>query len=262
MFILVFGDIVGRGGREATKQFLTKFRKDNPVDFIVANGENLAHGKGITTETMAEMSDAGVNVFTSGNHVWDIKQAYELLQKNTNLLRPANFSPVLPGKGSVVVEVGMVSIAILNINGRVFFRENYDDPFRSADDWLATLPRVKPLITLVDFHAEATSEKKAMAFYLDGKVSAIWGTHTHIPTADEQILPGGTANITDVGMVGSVNSTLGVQNGAVLERFKTQLKVPLDVVEDKPWEVNAFYLDIDEMIGKARSIKRIREIII
>lgn len=261
MKILVFGDIVGRGGRDAAKQFINNFRKQNPVDFIIVNGENLAHGKGITAETMTEMSDAGVDVFTSGNHIWDIKQAYELLQKNTNLLRPANFSPVLPGKGSVVVSVGMVSIAILNINGRVFFHEDYDDPFRAVDDWLKSLPRVQPLITLVDFHAEATSEKKAMGFYLDGKVSAIWGTHTHVPTADEQILPSGTAYISDVGMVGSVNSTLGVQNGAVLERFRTQIKVSLDVVEDKPWEINCIYLDIDEMSGKARDIKRIREIV-
>ncbi|MDO8512308.1 MAG: TIGR00282 family metallophosphoesterase [bacterium] len=261
MYILVFGDVVGKGGREATKQFITKFRKENPVDFIIINGENLAHGKGITGETFREMTDAGVKVFTSGNHVWDIKQAFELLQKESNLLRPANFMPTLPGKGSVVAEIGMVSIAVLNINGRVFFNEDYDDPFRAVDQWLATLPRVKPLITLVDFHGEATSEKRAMGFYLDGKVSAMWGTHTHVPTADEQILMGGTAYISDVGMTGALNSTLGVRNGAVLERFKNQIKVPLDVVEEKPWEVNAVYLDIDESSGKARSIKRVREII-
>lgn len=261
MYILVFGDVVGQGGREAAKQFIVKFRKENPVDFIIINGENLAHGKGITGETFREMSDAGVNVFTSGNHVWDIKQAFELLQKEANLLRPANFMPTLPGKGSFVAEVGTVSIAVLNINGRVFFNEDYDDPFRAVDQWLATLPRVKPLITLVDFHGEATSEKRAMGFYLDGKVSAMWGTHTHVPTADEQILSEGTAYISDVGMTGALNSTLGVRNGAVLERFKTQIKVPLDVVEEKPWEVNAIYLDIDESTGKARGIKRIREII-
>lgn len=262
MHILVFGDVVGKGGREATKQFINKFRKENPVDFIVINAENLAHGKGITNETFREMTDAGVNVFTSGNHVWDIKQAFELLQKESNLLRPANFVPSLPGKGSVVVEVGMVSLAVLNINGRVFFNEDYDDPFRTVDEWLVALPRVKPLITLVDFHAEATSEKRAMGFYLDGKVNAVWGTHTHVPTADEQILPGGTAYISDIGMTGSLNSTLGVRNGAVLERFKTQIKVPLDVVEEKPWEVNAIYLDIDEQAGKVRAIKRMREIVV
>lgn len=261
MHILIFGDIVGRGGREATKQFLKKFREDNPVDFIVANGENLAHGKGITEETMKEMAEAGVNVFTSGNHIWDIKQAFELLQKEINLLRPQNFAPSLPGKGSVVVQNGTTTIAILNINGRVFFKENYDDPFRVAEEWLATLPRVKPLITLVDFHAEATSEKRAMGLFLDGKVTAVWGTHTHIPTADEQILPEGTAYLTDIGMTGSLNSVLGVRSGAVLERFKTQLNVPLDVMEDAPWEVNVLFLDIDEHNEKVRSVKRIREII-
>ncbi len=261
MKVLIFGDIVGKGGRQAVKKFITDFKEENEVDFIVANGENLAHGKGITEDTAKEMWDLGVNVLTSGNHIWDIKQAFELLQKESRLLRPANFPSSLPGKGTITVQAGIATVAVLNIHGRVFFRENYDDPFKAVDDWLATMPRVQPLITLVDFHAEATSEKRAMGFYLDGRVSAVWGTHTHIPTADEQVLPNGTAYITDVGMTGALNSTLGVQNSAVIERFKTQLNVPLDVAEGSPWELNAVYIDIDGQTGRTKNIERIRQII-
>jgi len=260
MNILVFGDIVGRGGREAAKLFLEKFKKENEVDFIVINGENLAHGKGITNDTAKEMFGAGVDVITSGNHIWDVKQALEILQNNPKVIRPANFAPTLPGKGSVLIEKGIYSIAVLNVNGRVFFKENYDDPFMAAEEWFTSLPRVKPLITLVDNHAEATSEKKALGFLLDGRVTAVWGTHTHIPTADEQILPQGTAYISDVGMTGALNSILGVRPTNVLERFKTQLNVPLEVEEEKPWEVNVIYLTVNQE-GKATSIKRIREII-
>lgn len=261
MNILIFGDVVGKGGRTAAKKIIEEFKKENRADFVIANAENLAHGKGVTEETIKEMTEAGVNVFTSGNHVWDIKQAFELVQKNQHVLRPANFAPTLPGKGSVAVQCGLATIAVLNIHGRVFFKENYDDPFRAAENWLSELPRVQPLITLVDFHAEATSEKRAMGFFLDGKVSAVWGTHTHIPTADEQILAGGTAYLTDVGMTGSLNSILGVRGGAVLERFKTQLNIPLDVMEESPWEANVLILDIDDQTGKAKSIERIRRII-
>lgn len=260
MNILVFGDVVGRGGREAVKTFLEKFKKENEVDFIAINGENLAHGKGITTDTAEEMFNMGVDVITNGNHTWDVKQAFELLQNNPKVLRPANFAPQLPGKGSILVEKGIYSVAVLNLHGRVFFKENHDDPFRAAEEWLTSLPRVKPLITLVDFHAEATSEKKAMGFFLDGRVTAVLGTHTHVPTADEQILPQGTAYISDIGMSGSLNSILGVQPPAVLERFKTQLSIPLEVAEEKPWEVNAIFLTINQE-GKAEKIQRIREII-
>ena len=261
MNILIFGDVVGRAGREAVKEFLPRFRATTPVDFAIANGENLAHGKGMTSETVNELFAAGVHLLTNGNHAWDVKQALEIVQKDSRVLRPANFPPGMPGHGSTTITVGIATVAVLNIVGRVFFRESYDDPFRAAEQWLSTLPRVTPLITLVDFHAEATSEKRALSFFLDGKVTAVWGTHTHIPTADEQLLPQGTAYLTDVGMCGSLHSILGFQVPPLIERFRTQLPISFTVEENRPWEVNAVLLTVDERTGKTTDIRRIREVL-
>ncbi len=261
MTILVFGDVVGRAGREAVRAFLPRFRASTPVDVVIANAENLAHGKGMTSDTVTELFETGVTLLTSGNHAWNAKQALELIQRERRLIRPANFPPGVPGQGSTTITVGATTIALLNLVGRVFFREQYDDPFRAAEAWLQSLPRVQPLVTLVDMHAEATSEKRAMGFSLDGRVTAVWGTHTHVPTADEQLLPQGTAYITDVGMTGSLHSILGFEVPPLLERFRTQLPISFSVSDGTPREVNAILLDVDERAGKARSIRRIREIL-
>lgn len=261
MIILIFGDVVGRAGRAAIREFLATYRKDHAVDFIIANGENLAHGKGITDETAEELFAAGVNLLTTGNHVWDIRKAQELLQKDTRIIRPANFPPGTAGRGWTTATVGMTTIAVLNLMGRVFFREDLDDPFRAAEAWLKELPRVQPLITLVDMHAEATSEKRAIAEFLDGKVTAIWGTHTHVVTADERILPRGTAYLTDLGMCGALHSILGFSIPPLVERFRTQLSTPFNVEEEGPREVNALRLDIDERSGRVQTIERLRSIL-
>lgn len=261
MRILIFGDIIGRGGRAALAAFLQTFLARRAADLVIANGENLAHGKGITPKTAEEVFAAGVQLLTNGNHVWDGKNALDVFGKDPRMIRPANFPPGNPGKGSATLTVGTTTVAVLNLVGRVFFREDYDDPFRAAEAWLAALPRVRPLVTLVDIHAEATSEKRALGTFLDGKVTAAWGTHTHIPTADEQILPRGTAYVTDVGMTGALHSILGFQPGPVIERFKTQRTIPFDVVEDPPWEVNALLLETDDATGRATRVARIREIV-
>lgn len=261
MNILVFGDIIGRAGREAMREILPRLRADASVDVVIANGENLAHGRDVTADTAQELFDMGVSVLTGGNHTGDIRQGMEWVQNEPRVLRPANFAPGLPGRGSTTFTVGVTTIAVLNIVGRAFFREQYDDPIRAAEQWLSALPRVKPLITLVDVHAEATSEKRALGFLLDGKVTAVWGTHTHVPTADEQVLPGGTAYISDIGLTGALHSVLGFQIAPVLERFRTQMPIPFTVEESRPWEVNAILLDVDERTGTARGIRRIREIL-
>lgn len=261
MKILIFGDVVGRAGRSAVTEYIATIRAQEPIDTIIANGENLAHGKGITRETAQELFDAGVAVLTSGNHVWDVKQVREIIEKDTRILRPANAPPGTPGHGSTTYTVGMTTVAVLNLMGRVFFREQYDDPFRTAETWLRGLPRVQPLISIVDMHAEATSEKRALGAFLDGKVTAVFGTHTHIPTADEQLLPGGTAYITDIGMCGSLHSILGFQTSLVVERFRSQLPTAFSVEEAPPWEVNALLLDVDERTGTVREFRRIREIL-
>ncbi len=260
MTILIFGDVVGRVGREAVAAFLPHFRSTHAVDFVIANGENLAHGKGITADTAEALFAAGVDLLTTGNHVWDVRPGMEFMERDRRVIRPANFPPGVPGRGSITIAVGAVTIAVVNLIGRVFFREQFDDPFRAAEAWLAALPRVQPLITLVDFHAEATSEKRALGYFLDGKVTAVWGTHTHIPTADEQILPQGTAYLTDLGMCGSAHSILGFQIPPLIERFRTQLPSPVTVAESRPWEVNALLLTIDNRAGRATRIERIREI--
>ncbi len=262
MKILVFGDLFGRPGLAAVKEALPDLRASVQPELVIANAENLSNGKGVTAALLDEVFGLGVDVATSGDHTWDDRSALPRFDSDrARLLRPANFPPGAPGAGWTTVTRGITTIAIANLIGRVFFRQQYDDPFRAAEAWLASLPTSRPLVTLVDFHAEASSEKRAMGFFLDGRVTAVWGTHTHVPTADEQLLPKGTAYLSDVGMTGSLRSIIGLPVAPMLESYRTQMNINAKPEDARPWEVNAVVLDIDETTGKARGIERIRKIL-
>jgi hypothetical protein len=220
MRILFVGDVVGGVGRRAVQEGLAVLRPSLKPDLVIANGENAAGGAGLTPATAKEMFRAGCHVITTGNHVWDQRTIVPCLEREERLLRPANYPPGSPGRGCCIVETSAGDpVAVINLMGRVFM-PNLDDPFRAADALLEALPSgVRAII--VDFHAEATSEKMAFTCYLDGRVSAVFGTHTHVATADARILPGGTAAITDVGMTGPHDSVIGVEKLAVIRRFLT-----------------------------------------
>lgn len=255
MKVIFFGDIVGKAGRKAIKKVLPELIKDIKPDFVIGNIENLAHGKGITEKTVAEMKNAGIDAFTSGNHIFQRKEGIELLKiHDTNILRPANYPPDAPGIGFKLFPIRTKNILLINIIGRVFFREDYDCPFRVVDEIIKN-NQAEADVILVDFHKEATSESKAMAHYLNGRVSALLGTHTHIPTADAQVLKKGTAYITDVGMVGIKDSVLGVENNSVLEHFLTQMPFEYDIVEEGMAEVNYVIMEFGSN-GKAKNIEK------
>ncbi len=256
MRLLFIGDIVGRPGRRALKENLHNLQRELDIDFVVANGENAAGGNGITREVARELLAGGIDVITMGNHVWDHKEIFDLIEQERRILRPANYPPGVPGEGFNVYEAGRKGrVAVLNLAGRVFMPE-LDCPFRRADQLLAELGGLTRVV-LVDFHAEATSEKMAMGWYLAGRVSAVCGTHTHVQTADERILPGGTAYITDVGMTGPRDSVIGVKKELVLSKFLTQLPRRFEVASG-PYQFNAVVIDIDDETGEAREIRRIQ----
>ncbi|MGE5325902.1 MAG: TIGR00282 family metallophosphoesterase, partial [Deltaproteobacteria bacterium] len=218
-------------------------------------GENMAGGMGLTASTAQALFDAGVDVITSGNHIWDKREIYEYLPKQERLLRPANYAAELPGSGIVVVEArNGVQCAVLNLQGRSYMPST-DCPFRKADALLAGLP-AGVNVRLVDFHAELTSEKQAMGWYLDGRVSAVVGTHTHVPTADTRILPNGTAYQTDVGMTGPYQSVIGVDKDIILQRFLTQLPVRMEAARHGA-ELHGVIVEVDEATGRAASIRRV-----
>lgn len=220
--ILFIGDIVGRPGRNAIKDFLPELIARAGIDFVIANGENLAAGNGMTYETYKEMIETGIDYFTSGNHIWKNKDIIPHLDDSAlKVLRPLNYPKGVPGRGSAILEKGKKKFLLANLLGRVFIEEDLDDPFRLAQDFAAK----NDLPILIDFHAEATSEKIAFGRFLDGKVAAIVGTHTHVQTSDETIFPRGTGFITDVGMTGPIDSVLGVEKEIIIEKFLTQLPV-------------------------------------
>lgn len=254
--VLFIGDVVGRPGRRAVREMLDSLIDHHRIDLVAANGENIAGGFGITPESAEELFEAGVHVLTTGNHVWDKKEALGLLDKEDRILRPANYPPGVPGKGLVTIKTPAGSpVTIVNLSGRVFM-DNMDCPFRKADDILKKLTPEHGCI-VVDFHAEATSEKRAFALYLDGKVSAIVGTHTHIQTADDRILPGGTAYITDLGMTGNEEgSVIGIDFAAARYRFLNQMPVRFDLAKGVP-VLNGALLEFDENTRKAVFIQRI-----
>lgn len=251
MNILVIGDIVGRPGRQAVHEFLHGLRRQYGVDLVIANGENAAGGFGLTVKTTKELLRYGVDVLTSGNHIWAQKEIIPHLDDDgTPILRPLNYPSGVPGRGYLISGKTMV----VNLIGRTFMN-NYDCPFRAMDKLLAEL-EPKPPIIIVDFHAEATSEKIALGRYLDSRVSAVLGTHTHVGTIDTQILPGGTAYVTDIGMTGPTDSVIGDDAEAVIQRFLTMLPHHLSVGKGKP-VLNAIVVEVDENSGKATSIERI-----
>ncbi|MGQ9755597.1 MAG: TIGR00282 family metallophosphoesterase [Desulfotomaculales bacterium] len=255
MHILMVGDVVGRAGRRAVREHLSKLVRDFDIDFVICNAENAAGGSGITREVANELFKYGTDVLTTGNHVWDKKEIYEFIEAEPRLLRPANYPPGVPGMGyGVFGSRSGVKIGIINLAGRVFLL-HYDCPFRKADEIVSVL-REKTRIICIDFHAEATSEKTAFGWYVDGRVSAVFGTHTHVQTADERILPGGTAYITDVGMTGPRDSVIGVKKGIVIDRFMTQMPKRFEVATGA-YQLNAVMITVDEKTGRSRHIARI-----
>lgn len=256
--ILFIGDIVGKPGRRAVAHFIPLLKEKEGIDFVIANGENLASGKGMTYDKYQEMIDAGVDYFTSGNHIWNNTEFISCLDdKKVKVLRPANYSDSTPGKGYATVEVKGVKLTILNLQGRVFMKDDVDDPFVIGKN---IADECKDSIIIVDFHAEATSEKMALGYYLDGFVSAVLGTHTHVQTADEKILPLGTAFISDVGMSGPENSVLGVKKEIIIEKFLTQLPQSHKMASGDSI-FNAVVVEIDVKTKKAIKIKRISKLL-
>lgn len=252
--ILFFGDVIGSAGRKGLAEFLPRWRREHKPDIIIANAENIAHGHGITRATIKETQAAGVDFFTSGNHIWAKREGTDILRDpDPIVIRPANY-PTDIGLGEKILTVGEKRLLVLNLLGRVFLHEDCDDPFRALDRILAKYAGEKLDGILVDFHAEATSEKVAFGWYADGRVSAVLGTHTHVPTADARILPRGTAFLSDVGMVGPTESVIGVRTEQVIERFLTQMPVRFEVVEAGPVAVNAVLVDIDPATAHARTI--------
>ncbi len=255
MKVLFVGDIVGSPGRKALRESVGSIVSERDVDFVIANGENAAGGFGIIESVAAQLFACGVHVITSGNHIWDKKEVYGFIDHEQRLLRPANYPNGAPGHGYGIFETpGGGRISVLNVAGRVFM-PSMDCPFHYARNWAEKMAK-ETKVCLIDFHAEATSEKIAFARMMDGQVSAVVGTHTHVQTADEQILPNGTAYITDVGMTGPKDSVIGTEPDIVIERFLTQVPKRLEVAKG-PWKLDAVLIDIDESTGRANAIERV-----
>lgn len=254
--VIFIGDIVGRAGRTALKTKLKDIIKEKEALFVVANGENAASGFGITQNVADELLNLNIDVLTLGNHAWDKKEAEIFLDEEPAIIRPANFSPLAPGRGFVVIEKRGFSLAVVNLIGRVFM-DNYESPFFVGEKIIDEIKH-KTNNIIVDFHAEATSEKQAMAYFLNGKVSAVLGTHTHVQTADETILDGGTAYITDVGMTGSRASIIGNRVEDVMDRFLKGMPKKLEVATENIW-ISYVVIEIDNRTGKATKIDRFYE---
>ena len=250
MYILVIGDIIGRPGRQVVQKLLPNLRQQYGIDLVIANAENSAGGLGVTPTTARELLEAGIDVLTSGNHIWAQKEIIPYLDGEMPILRPLNYPPGVPGRGYIVKGQTMV----VNLIGRTFM-DNFDCPFRAMDQLLAELEN-KPPIIIVDFHAEATSEKMAMGRYLDGRVSAVLGTHTHVGTIDTRLLSQGTAYVTDIGMVGPADSIIGDDAEKVLQRFLTIIPHRLTVGHGKIM-FDAVLVKVDDKSGRATSIERI-----
>ena len=255
MKLLFVGDVVGKPGRKALHQILPGLVDMHQLDYVIVNVENLAGGFGITPDLMRDLEDLPINCFTSGNHIWDKREGLAILESDPRVLRPANYPEGNVGSG---VHVGAtaagIPVATVNLEGQVFMKA-LDSPFRTADRILADLEK-KVKVIIIDFHAEATSEKQALGFYLDGQVSAVFGTHTHVPTADERILPKGTALLTDVGMTGPYESVIGMRVDKVLRRFLTQTPHSFEVAK-RDVRLAGVIVDIDEFTGTANHIERL-----
>ncbi|MBQ3135898.1 MAG: TIGR00282 family metallophosphoesterase [Clostridia bacterium] len=254
MNILVLGDVVGGVGCDFLRHKLPAFKKLKSIDLCIANGENSATGNGITPDSADHLFTSGVDLITTGNHVFRRKEVYDYLDENEYVIRPCNLSPSAPGKGMAVIDMGKCSVAVINLLGNMY-GDSCDNAFRAAEKAVKEA-REKTNIILVDLHAEATSEKKAMGFYLDGKVSALFGTHTHVLTADERVLPGGTGYITDIGMCGVKDSVLGVDKDIVISKFLTGMPVRFDGAKGSCM-INGCIFTVDEKSGKCISAERV-----
>lgn len=253
--LLFIGDIIGKAGRQAISRELHRLVDRYMVDLVIANGENAAGGFGLTEEVAGDLFKLGINVLTSGNHIWDKKDSLDFIKREERIIRPANYPEGTPGRGSTVfATAGGIKVGVLNLEGRVFMN-NLECPFRVADREIARLKMETPVV-LVDFHAEATSEKASLGWYLDGRVSAVIGTHTHVQTADERILTGGTAYMTDAGMTGAFDSVIGIRKEEAIAKFLTQLPVRFEVAKGNI-RLNGVIVEVDELSGRAMGIERI-----
>lgn len=262
MRFLVFGDVAGRPGREAINKALPELKEEYKPDSIIINIENISHGVGVTTSIFSEVEEWQANVYTLGDHAWDNQQGFELLADTSKpVVRPANYPAGVPGRGYHIYTSGAYQVVVINLQGQVFFRNHPLNPFHVLDELLSKPEIAAADIKLIDFHAEATSEKRALGWHADGRVAAVWGTHTHVPTADAQILPQGTGYITDIGMCGSYNSIIGVDKEGPIKSFLTQMKMTTTFDETGPLEVGGVLLEVDPATGKTTNIAHIRKIL-
>lgn len=257
MNIMMIGDICGQPGRRTAAHFIPLLKEKYNLDLIIANGENSAGGVGITANVLKELFSMGIDSITTGNHVWDKKEVFDFIDLESNLIRPANYPPGTPGRGYHILSVQGRNVAIINLLGRVFMPP-IDCPFRTASEILCEIRDTCEVI-IIDFHAEATSEKLSLGWYLDGQVSCIAGTHTHIQTADERVLPQGTAYISDIGMVGTLNSVLGVDKEPVIKKFLTGLPTRFTVATGNESIFCAIIIKVDPSSNKVSEITRIQE---
>lgn len=255
MRILFVGDVVGSPGREALEKFLPKLKEKYRPTITIVNGENAASGKGITEKIYRQFLEMGVQAVTMGNHVWRNKDIFEFIDDAKYLVRPANLPENNPGQGMIFIKVNAYEVAIINLQARTFM-DSIDNPFEIADRLIAEARKRTPII-FVDFHGEATSEKMAFAWYLDGRVSAVVGTHTHVQTADNRVLPKGTAYITDVGMTGVYDGIIGVDPAPVIHKFLTNLPARFEVPKSGRTQLNGVIIDVDEKTGLSKNIERI-----
>lgn len=259
--ILMIGDVIGKPGRLAVERCLPELRRERAIDFVTANGENLAGGMGLTAPTAEALFAAGVDVITSGNHIWDKREIYPVLERDERILRPLNYGTRdVPGRGwGIYTAADGTELAVLNLQGRTYMTP-IDNPFTETDRLLDEASEPLPPVRIVDFHAEVTSEKNAFGLYLDGRVSAVLGTHTHVVTADERILPKGTAYQTDIGMTGPLDSIIGFAPRTVLPRFLNALPTRFEV-GDGPVVLQATQVDVDRRTGRALAIERVRRLV-
>lgn len=255
MKIMFIGDVVGSPGRDMVKKYLPQLKEKYRPNITIINGENAASGKGITEKIYKQFLEWGAQAVTLGNHAWDKKEIFDFIDHADYLVRPANFPEGTPGKGIVYLPYNGREIAIINLQGRTFMNP-IDDPFRAADDLIAEAKQ-RTNVIFIDFHAETTSEKQALGWYVDGRVSCVVGTHTHTQTADERILPGGTGYITDTGMTGPYDAILGVEREAVIKKFLTGLPVRFEVEKKGNIQLSGFLAEIDETSGKTTKVERI-----
>jgi metallophosphoesterase (TIGR00282 family) len=252
--ILFIGDVVGSGGRNFLLKQLPELKRKYEPTLIILNGENSANGKGITKKIAKEFYESGINVITLGNHAWDNREVFEFIDTERNMVRPANYPEGTPGQGVVFVKCNHKEVAIVNLQGRTYMA-SLNCPFKTMDELLPSIEKRTNLIFL-DFHAEATSEKQALGWYLDGRISVMVGTHTHVQTADERILPKGTGYITDVGMVGALDSVLGIERESVIKRFITQLPVKFEVESEGRIKLNGVFTKLNLETGRCAHIER------